>query len=114
MIAMPANILTTLLELFKAVKKSGVSFQLSSKPCEPFFLSLSRFVSNLPLISLALSKGPVSQALSLAHSGSCQLNLAHFGSLSGSRYGSPALFEGGIVQEREKINKFKDDKPEYP
>ena len=66
----------------------------------------------------------MSLGLSLAHSGSCQLNLAHFGSLSGSlwltlalsgsRYGSPALFEGGIVQEREKINKFKDDKPEYP
>ena len=66
----------------------------------------------------------MSQALSLAHSGSTQLNLAHFGSLSGSlwltlalsgsRYGSQALFEGNIVQERETINKVKDDKPEYP
>ena len=73
-----------LIGAFQSSIKCGVSSQLSSKPCEPFSLSLSRFVSNLPLISLALSKGLVSQALSLAHSGSCQLNLAHFGSLSGS------------------------------
>ena len=110
-----------LIGAFQSGIKCGVSFQLSSKPCEPFFLSLSRFVSNLPLISLALSKGTcepssLSGSLWLLPAQSCSLWLFIWLTLalSGSRYGSQALFEGNIVQERETINKVKDDKPEYP